>query len=124
MSTEKPFVDTCLVYYEPADNVWIAHSLKTDQIGVGDCVVDALVDLMAGTRNLLNLAKKDKSIAIFRKAPAKIANRAKKAKPLPDVIFQIALERFTNSLPKGYRIEVEAPTKGAFTAQIPEPVTL
>ncbi|MBM4023850.1 MAG: hypothetical protein FJ280_00360 [Planctomycetes bacterium] len=121
-STEAGFVDTCLIYFDSADKTWIAHSLETDQVGVGDCVVDALVDLMTGTRNLLELARRDKTIAVFRKAPREIVSRAKKAKPLPDVVFQIALERFTNNLPKGYRIDVEAPTRGAFTAKIPEPI--
>lgn len=118
------FVDKCLIYYSHDDNCWVAHSLRTDQVGLGDGVVDALVDLMTGTGNLLAMAKSDPSIAIFRDAPEDIQKRAAQASPLSQAIIQIAYERYTNRLPKEYKVDIEIPKSEHLTAQLLEPVSV
>jgi len=52
------FKDEFIVYYSKEDQSWIAHSLYTDQLGYGDCVVNAIVDLLIATKNLLELKRK------------------------------------------------------------------
>lgn len=48
--------DTCVIYYSREDKCWVAHSVRTDQIGMGDCVVHALADLMRAVEQVLRIA--------------------------------------------------------------------
>ena len=114
-----PFKDECLIYYSDQDRSWIAHSLQTDQLGYGDCVVDAIVDLLIGTKNLLELKKKDAEIEIFHQAPPEIVEEYGKAKPLPDVLWEIALDRFLKKLP--YPVYVDIPQDTQFACHFEEP---
>ncbi len=113
------FKDKCVIYYSRADHAWIAHSLRTDQLGYGECVVDALVDLLIGTRNLLALKRKDPDIELFHSPPPKIKRYVKNASPLPPVLWEIALGRFLKKIP--YRIHVDVPKSDRLTVQFPEP---
>lgn len=88
MSTQKaaiPFKDEFLIYYSKEDGSWVAHSLHTDQMGFGDCVVDALVDLMVGLHNLLNLAKRE-NVQVLFEAPDDIKELVHTAKPIAECI--------------------------------------
>ncbi len=113
------FRDECLIYYSVKDKSWIAHSLCTDQLGYGDCVVNAIIDLLIGTKNLLELKRKDPEIEIFCKAPKEILNRRKKAKPLPPVLWEVAVERFSKKLQ--YPVHFDVPQNTQFTYQFQEP---
>lgn len=100
--TEKNvFTDECLLYYSRSDQCWIGHSLRTDQIGTGDCVLDSLADLMSGIKKLLELAAEDETITIYREAPASIKKRAEKATLLPEEIFEIAYKKVYGDWPGG-----------------------
>lgn len=94
-------MDECLIYYSRSDQCWIGHSLRTDQIGTGDCVLDSLTDLMSGIKNLLKLAAEDETIAIYREAPKAIKERAAKATLLPEEIFEIAYKKVYGEWPGG-----------------------
>ena len=113
------FRDECLIYYSEQDKSWVAHSLKTDQLGYGDCVVNAIVDLLVGTQNLLELQRKDPDVEVLCPAPAEIVKLGKKASPLPEVLWEVALDRFLKKLP--YEIYVDIPQDSQFTYQFQEP---
>lgn len=111
MGIEKrtsPFRDEFIIYYSKEDASWVAHSLHTDQMGFGDCVVDALVDLMIGLHNLLNLAKREKVQVLFE-APDDIKEFVRTAKPIAECILQIAIEKFQNRIPPEYTLHVDIP---------------
>lgn len=90
--------DKFVIYFCREDSEWVAHSLKTDQIGTGPCVVDAIADLMQGLKNLSELHQKDPDIEIFRDAPEEIQLMQKNAKNLDKVIMEIAYKRFLDQL--------------------------
>lgn len=112
------FKDEFLVYYSVQDKSWIAHSLHTDQLGYGDCVVNAIVDLLIGTKNLLKLKRKDPEIEVFCEAPEEILNRRKKAKLLPPVLWEVAMERFSKKLQ--YPAHFDVPQNTQFTHKVKE----
>jgi hypothetical protein len=82
--------ETLVIYYSKEDRCWIAHSLKTDQIGTGDRIVDALADVLKAIHVIRDEALKDSSLAVYRDAPPEIQKMAKKAKQLPGEIFEVA----------------------------------
>jgi len=94
----------CVIYYSDEDGVWIAHSLHTDQIGTGDCPTEALADLILGLRHLFKLAAEHPDIEIFRKAPDEIYRKIRRAKPLPDEIYQIAYRRAYGDWPEDWDV--------------------
>lgn len=94
----------CLIYYSPEDERWIAHSLHTDQIGTGECVTEALADLIQGLVNLFALAAEHPDIEIFREAPQNIKQMIRSAKPLPGEIFDIAYHRVHGDWPKDFAV--------------------
>lgn len=112
------FSDTAVIYHSQEDNCWIAHSLRTDQIGTGDQVVDALADLLRGVRAVLRLAEKDESIAYLREAPGEIKKLASRSKKLPGEIFEIAYRHATGGWPKDWTIPEPMDSVESFTAQI------
>jgi hypothetical protein len=112
-----PFKDECLIHYSAQDGSWIAHGLHTDQVGFGDCVVDAIVDLMVRLRNLSELAQKEK-VQIFIEAPEEIQRLCEGAKPLPDCIAQIARERFYHQLSSEWAIHIDIPYSECVTTPL------
>jgi len=94
----------CLIYYSPEDEHWIAHSLHTDQLGTGECVTEALADLIKGLENLFALATEQPDIEIFREAPEDIKRMIRYAKPLPGEIFDIAYHRVHGNWPKDFAV--------------------
>jgi len=119
-----PVKDDFVIYYSNTDKSWIAHSLRTDQLGFGDCVVDAIADLMVGLHNLYELAKKDTEIIVNCEAPEDIKKLAKNAKKLDDCILDIAIKKFRNRWPKNYQIHLEIPHSERLTAQYSEVCSL
>jgi len=96
-----PYADLWVIYpsrLEPGQ--YVAHSLRTDQVGVGDCVLDAYLELAANIRGLLREAKRDPRIEIYQEAPPAIWKLAAKARPLPREIEEIAAQRLTGHMPE------------------------
>jgi hypothetical protein len=113
-----PFKDECVIYYSTEDASWIAHSLNTDQMGFGDCVVDALVDLMVGLQNLLALAQKE-NVEVIVQAPPEIQRLRQNARQLPDCLVQIAKERFYHQLPLEWGISIDIPQSELMITPLP-----
>ena len=76
MERIKKFVDTVLIYYSQNDECWIAHSLKTDQVGTGVDMDRALAHLIKVVDGLLELARQDKTIRYLCDAPKEILSVA------------------------------------------------
>jgi len=117
------FPDQVAVYHSEEDGCWIAHSLRTDQIGTGARIVDALADLIRGMVAFLELASADKTINLFRDAPPEVQEIAKRSKALPGEIFEVAHKMATGQWPK----EIEPDFKpndehASFWAEVPEGV--
>jgi hypothetical protein len=110
-----------LIFYSQEDKCWIAHSLKTDQFGTGDCVVDALVDGIKAVEQVLKLAKRRSKIKVQRDAPKEIINLAKKAAPLPRELFEIAHKRLYGQWPAEIKVYADTPHSRSYSYR--EPVT-
>lgn len=86
----KNFEDTALIYHSQEDGCWIAHSLRTDQIGTGVDMGRALADLIRGIDSLLEVAREDETMAYLREAPDDIKARAAASRKLPREIYEVA----------------------------------
>jgi hypothetical protein len=84
------FKDTLVIYHSQEDGCWIAHSLRTDQIGTGVDMGRALADAIRGIDQLLEIAKEDETVAYLREAAPKIQDMASASKPLPKEIYEVA----------------------------------
>jgi len=113
-------MDRCIVYYSRKDRTWIAHSLHTDQIGTGDSLLSALTDLLRGVQNLVTLAETNKDIALWREAPKKIKDRAKKARTMPQELYSVAYKRLIGKWPDEIRVFAEPARQQPLTVSIPE----
>ena len=118
----KQVEDTCVIYESRADKCWIAHSLRTDQIGAGDCVVAALEDLLRAVEQVFKLAAEDGDVAIFREAPKRIQKMAESAEPLPREIYEIAHKRVHGGWPADFEPRFKTPHRRKFIADIHEAV--
>jgi len=93
------FVDTCVIYFSKTDECWIAHSLRTDQIGTGNCIINALADSLLAVSQVAIAAKEDSTLTLFREAPRAILNKAKTAEELPREMYEIAHKMAHGSWP-------------------------
>ena len=85
------FTDTFVIYpSEQEEGFWVAHSLNTDQIGTGQCVLDAYVALLRAMRILLEEAAKNPNLRLLTPAPKEVRDRCKHARRLPMEIIEIA----------------------------------
>jgi predicted RNase H-like HicB family nuclease len=116
----RGFRDTCVIYESKEDGCWIAHSLCTDQIGAGESVVEALVELMRAIEGLLQLARQEGDIQVLREAPPQIQRLAEKADPLPGEILDIAHKMVHGQWPGGWTFA--PPRNRTFKSEIPEHV--
>jgi len=117
--------DLYLIYESEEDGGWVAHSLRTDQIGTGDSIVEALSDLMRGIKNLLELAREHDDVEVLRDAPQKLQREAEKAKPLPREIYEIAYKKVHGSWPEELKIDFIPKSRRrrpTFRAETEEPV--
>ena len=114
-------VDTAVIYYSRADACWIAHSLRTDQIGTGGRIVDALADLIKAILQVCELAKKDQTIAVLRPAPKEIRDLVKRAKPLPRESYEVAHRMVHNQWPEYIEPDFKPRDEGeSFTTEVLE----
>lgn len=114
------FMDTFAIYFSKTDKCWIAHSLRTDQFGTGDCVLNAFVDGMKAVDQVIELAGKHKGIEILHEAPEEIQLIAKNAMHLPDEIFDIAHKKLYGEWPKELLVEFKPKSSISFTRRIRE----
>jgi hypothetical protein len=94
------FEDSALIYHSQENGCWIAHSLRTDQVGTGIDMGHALADLIRGVDGLLELAREDETMAYLREAPADIRARAAASKNLPREIYEVAHKIARGDWPK------------------------
>ena len=118
--TGSSSADTCVIFASRQDECWIAHSLRMDQIGTGQSVLEALEDLLRAIEQVRAEARADKSIEIFREAPARIQRMAESATPLPKELFEVAHKRVHGNWPKEIKIRTES-TRKRFKAELREP---
>lgn len=113
-------MDTFAIYFSKTDKCWIAHSLRTDQFGTGDCVLNAFVDGMKAVDQVIELAGKHKDIDILHEAPKEIKEIAKHAMHLPDEISEIAHKKLYGKWPKELPVEFKPKLSISFTRRIRE----
>lgn len=86
--------DVWVIYPSQEDEgKYVAHSLRTDQVGVAECIVDSLVELVVALRTLMKERRRDPRIDIYCDAPAEVWEMLNHAKPLPKEIEEIAQMR-------------------------------
>lgn len=79
----SPFADIWLFYRSEDDpGMWVGHSLFTDQVAVGKCVLEAYTVLRRVIRALLEEAKADPAVRVFQPAPKEVMQRLQKSRPL------------------------------------------
>lgn len=61
--------ESAVAYWSDDDGVWIAHGLRTDQLGTGETRDEALADLHRAVMPVLELADADESLAYLRESP-------------------------------------------------------
>jgi hypothetical protein len=98
----SPFPDQCVIYYAPEDKCWVAHSVRTDQIGTGDCIVDALASLLRAVDFVVEDAVQDHTLAVLREAPKEIQDMLNTAKLLPKEAFEIAHKMARGKWPQDF----------------------
>jgi hypothetical protein len=120
----SPLKDEFVVYYSQEDNSWVAHSLHTDQIGLGgDSVVDAIVDLLVGLHNLFEFIKYSKEyFNIAVEAPPEIFLIREKAKLLPDSVYQLVIEKLFHRIPSSWGVQVNIPQSEKVTVSMDLPL--
>ncbi|HLL89737.1 MAG TPA: hypothetical protein VK324_10555 [Tepidisphaeraceae bacterium] len=113
--------DQIVVYLSKEDGCWLAHSLRMDQIGAGERIVDALADLIRGVHAVLANATEDESLAYLREAPEEVQAIARQAQTLPAEIYEVAHKVATGEWPDELCVSVEPKRLGtSFTAAITE----
>lgn len=88
------FMDTFAIYYSRENGYWIAHSLRTDRVGKGDCIVNALVDGLRAVKQVVDQTRRKRGTQVFRPAPDDVQEIAQTAEKLPDEIYQRALKMY------------------------------
>jgi len=116
--------DTCVIYESRQDECWIAHSLRTDQIGTGGCVVEALEDLLRAIDQVMRLAAEDEDVQVFREAPARIRKMVRTAKPLPREIYEIAHKRVRGEWPKEFKPAFDVSSRRRWCVELHEAVAV
>ena len=118
---KKIFGDIFAIFYSEEDQYWVAHSLRTDQFGTGDCVVDALIDGMKAVDQVIALSKKKPEIQILSEAPEEIKQIVQTAKRLPDEIYEIAHKKLYGNWPS-YKVKIDIPHTDSFKRRVMESI--
>lgn len=84
------FTDTIFLYWSDDDDAYVGHSLSTDQVGVGDRLVDALAETIRMIEHARAMHREDPEIELFCSAPVEVVELAKQSKELPKEIYEIA----------------------------------
>lgn len=116
----EPFDETAVIVYSEEDRAWIAHGLRTDQIGIGNRIVEALADLLKAIDQICETASHDESLAYLREAPPEIQKRAERAKMLPKEMYEVAHKMARGEWPNYVDPDFKMSEKGeAYAAQVP-----
>lgn len=91
--------DIAVIYHSQEDEGWIAHSIHTDQVGIGNTPTNALAELIRLVDKLLALASADDSVAFLRKAPDEVIEHVKQSKPFPIEWFEVAHKKARGEWP-------------------------
>lgn len=114
----KKIPDTVVIYHSTEDGCWIAHSLRTDQIGTGTRIVDALADVIRAVDQVCAEAAADGSLAILREAPPEVQEILKTAKKLPGEIHDIAYKMVHGEWPKELDPDIKAGDEQSFQTDL------
>jgi len=112
--------ETLVIFYSDEDQRWIAHGLRTDQIGDGDSVIAALEDGIRAIDAVLSVAHDDPTVAVLREAPADVQARARNSTPLPREIYEIAHRRARGDWPDEVPVDVTPKSSASFKTEIGE----
>lgn len=104
----KRLTEIFVIFYSRTDKSWIAHGLRTDQFGTGDCILHALIDGMKAVDQTIAYAKKHPDISILRRAPNRIYQIAQQAENLPKEVYEIAHKRLYGKWPESLPAEFPA----------------
>ena len=87
---KSEFEDIVVVYPSEHDKgLFVAHSLRTDQVGVADNPVDALLELCLAVRDLLEEADRNSRVVVEKVAPEAVQRiLIERAKWMPDQIWE------------------------------------
>ncbi|MCY2928805.1 MAG: hypothetical protein NTV86_04800 [Planctomycetota bacterium] len=85
--------DVWIIYKSVEDDAgrWVAHSLKTDQIAMGDSVLQAYVVMKRVMRAFWESVGEDDTI-VYSPAPKEIHDRLRRARPIPNALLVRAEE--------------------------------
>jgi hypothetical protein len=84
--------DACVIYpSKEGRGKYVAHSLRTDQIGVGDSLLDAYVELLRALRALYADARNDPRVVTDRLAPDDVWKMLPVARRLPRELEENAI---------------------------------
>jgi len=106
-----------LIYYSHSDKCWIAHSLSTDQIGVGDCIVEALMSLIKAVCFVVEDGFKDNTLKILRDAPKDIQQKISKAEKLPQEVYDIAFKMVHGEWPQDIEPDFRADDRNPYITE-------
>lgn len=94
-------VDTWLIYEVDEDpGMWVAHSLNTDQIAMGQSVLDAYVELRKVMTILAEEYQKNPKLDIWTPAGPEVIARLEHARMLPKEIMEIAEIKLAGKRPR------------------------
>jgi hypothetical protein len=116
----RPFDDIAVIYFSKEDGAWVAHSLKTDQVGIADSQVNALAQLIRLVHALCDEAESDPTVRVFEDAPAEVHAMAKKSKKLPGEIFEVAHRKAMGRWPEEWTVESDTDNQTSFVAEVRE----
>lgn len=102
--TNQLGTDEFVIYYSVSDKCWIAHSLRTDQIGTGISILPSLVDLLLALDTLAGFAGDNSAINLFRNAPSEVKKKAKAGQNLPHELYEIAYKKAFGKWPEDFKI--------------------
>ena len=99
--------DTYVIYWSQQDDRWVAHSLRTDQIGLGEGPLYALAEMMKAVNAVAKLAAEDDTIQPWREAPDSVQKLLAKADPLPKEIYEVAYKMVHGDWPDNLKLEAK-----------------
>lgn len=112
--------ETIVIYHAPDEGGWIAHGLRTDQVGIASTPVDALAQLLRLVHALIEEAAADRTLEIFREAPEAIQAMQHGSTKLPNEIVEVAHWKAVGTWPSEWEVQ-PVQNNGSFVATIVEP---
>jgi hypothetical protein len=113
------FSETIVIYHSPDEGGWVAHGLRTDQVGIAASPVDALAQFIRLLRQLLKEAAVDLSISIHREAPYDVQEMAGRSRMLPEEIVEVAHWKALGRWPEDWQLQLPK-TDETFVAEVEE----